>query len=365
MRLNPEPEIKRIPLEEICMTVLGTGLSSSCRAFLSQTPQPPDEKAIDQALDNLFIIGAVEFEGDEAESKGKQKLTALGNHLTRLPVDARLGKLLVFGTIFGCTETALTLAAALSASQPLFVTTFDDQVELKASQKSFQRNETSDFKVLVNVWDAYASSIDPRQYCRKKGLNYNALREIGEAREQFCVLLRDIGLLSKERGLLGIKDDTWSIVHAILNATLYPFVASISERQGKEPFIADKQETLTIHATSVNKSLRTKLPSRWLVFHDKLATSSRVSISTSGFVSSFALLLFGPSLKIHFESRQASIDEWASVGVASKTAVMIQQLRSHLDVVLSSCIGHKRAPEVFDMSMEVIQSVCELLEGQV
>ena len=43
-----------------------------------------------------------------------EELTALGYHLATLPVDVRIGKLILLGAVLGCTERALTLAAALS-----------------------------------------------------------------------------------------------------------------------------------------------------------------------------------------------------------------------------------------------------------
>ena len=49
---------------------------------------------------------------------GAERLTPLGELLTKLPLDARLGKLIVYGLCFGAADEALTLGAVLSARSP-------------------------------------------------------------------------------------------------------------------------------------------------------------------------------------------------------------------------------------------------------
>lgn len=51
-------------------------------------------------------------------------LTALGFHLATLPVEPRVGKMMLYGAIFGCVEPAITIAAAMSCRNP-FVAPFD------------------------------------------------------------------------------------------------------------------------------------------------------------------------------------------------------------------------------------------------
>ena len=56
------------------------------------------------AIDRLKGVGALDSDCD---------LTPLGFHLASLPVDVRVGKLLLFGAIFRCLDASLTIAAAL------------------------------------------------------------------------------------------------------------------------------------------------------------------------------------------------------------------------------------------------------------
>jgi ATP-dependent RNA helicase DHX57 len=44
----------------------------------------------------------------------EDELTPLGFHLAALPVDVRIGKLILFGSIFRCVDAAITIATALA-----------------------------------------------------------------------------------------------------------------------------------------------------------------------------------------------------------------------------------------------------------
>lgn len=107
------PEIMRVPLEELVLQIhlLALGKAGD---FLQEVLQPPPEKAVAAALAALQVLGAL----DEEEC-----LTPLGRHLAQLPMEPRLGKLLVTAAFMGCLSGALTIAACLSYKTP-FLTAF-------------------------------------------------------------------------------------------------------------------------------------------------------------------------------------------------------------------------------------------------
>lgn len=86
--------------------------------YAGSTLEPPNEENINSALIRLQDIGALDRDLD---------LTALGAHLAALPVDVRIGKLMLFGAIFCCIDSALTMAACLSYKNP-FVAPFGKKV---------------------------------------------------------------------------------------------------------------------------------------------------------------------------------------------------------------------------------------------
>ena len=64
--------------------------------FLSEALDPPNKQNISQAVSILREIGACEVT--------TLSLTSLGQHLAALPVNVRIGKMLIYGAIFGCME---------------------------------------------------------------------------------------------------------------------------------------------------------------------------------------------------------------------------------------------------------------------
>ena len=388
MKKTAEPELRRIPLEEVCLTVLASGLAKSCKQFLSETPEPPMDSAVDFALEELRCIGAIKPADDTgAVISSVECLTELGRHLTKLPIDARLGKMLIFGGIFKCLGSALTIAASLSASQSPFATSVLESSLARAAHGSFA-DPLSDFLRLLNVWDAYSVAVSTgsgRRFCQEKYLNYTALREIGEARRQFLDLLCDIGLvsraalgngassraqretlLSSSRYCENDKKDT--VIHCIVCAGLYPNIAKLTnETIGAGRGLVHKTERLSVHSQSVNSKLgtHTSTPSLWLAYHEKLGTGNRVSISTTCFVHPFSLMIFGSSIKVLHTERRVLVDDWIDLGVSAKTGVMFREIREHVDRVLKELYAQETnkcfASTERTVMSQVIDGIVDLL----
>ena len=66
----------------------------------------------------------------------KEALTPLGAHLATLPCDARIGKFILLGAIFGAVDETLTIAATLSSRSP-FVAPFDKRDAADAAKRAF------------------------------------------------------------------------------------------------------------------------------------------------------------------------------------------------------------------------------------
>ncbi|RDX90517.1 DExH-box ATP-dependent RNA helicase DExH5, mitochondrial, partial [Mucuna pruriens] len=108
------PEILRTPLQSLCLQIKSLKLGS-ISDFLSRALQSPEILAVQNAIEYLKIIGAL----DENEN-----LTILGRNLTVLPMEPKLGKMLIFGVIFNCLDPILTIVAGLSVRDP-FLTPLD------------------------------------------------------------------------------------------------------------------------------------------------------------------------------------------------------------------------------------------------
>lgn len=72
MKDQSTPELQRVPLEEVCLTILAGNLSNNCTAFLMQAPQPPPFDSIILALNLLKEVGAIDMVGE------RESLTTMG-----------------------------------------------------------------------------------------------------------------------------------------------------------------------------------------------------------------------------------------------------------------------------------------------
>ena len=129
MAERPEPEIRRVPLEQLCLAVRAMGVRD-ISLFLSRAPTPPEATAVEGAITMLRRMGALD--GDE--------LTSLGQQLAMIPADLRCGKLMVYGAIFGCLDDCVTISAILSTKSP-FLSPADKRAEAKEAKMRFARGD--------------------------------------------------------------------------------------------------------------------------------------------------------------------------------------------------------------------------------
>jgi HrpA-like RNA helicase len=79
--------------------------------LLSQMIDPPPKKNIERGILLLKQLQAL----DQQEN-----VTEIGHFLSAMPVDVRVGKLLLFGILFGCLDSVLTIAAIISLGKTPF-----------------------------------------------------------------------------------------------------------------------------------------------------------------------------------------------------------------------------------------------------
>ena len=87
--------------------------------FLSLVIEPPSLLNFEAALQDLVIFGAVVYNPDKGVCEDTD-ITLVGKFCLSLPLDLKLGRLVLFGIFFGCPFDAITMAAALSMYQDVF-----------------------------------------------------------------------------------------------------------------------------------------------------------------------------------------------------------------------------------------------------
>ncbi|TKD44182.1 ATP-dependent RNA helicase HrpA [Azotobacter chroococcum] len=181
-----DPEILRTNLAAVILQMLHLRLGS-----IEDFPfiEPPDGKAISDGFNLLQELSAVSREG---------QLTPLGRQLARLPVDPRLGRMLLEAAQQGSLEEVLIVASALSVQD---VRERPVERQQAADQAHAQwKDPDSDFAALINLWRGFEeqrqalSANALRSWCRKNFLNYLRLREWRDAHRQLALIVRELKL---------------------------------------------------------------------------------------------------------------------------------------------------------------------------
>ncbi len=133
-----EPEVLRVDLSGSVLQLLCWG-EADVTAFPWLTPPPAH--ALEQALQTLQLLGAIEKDG---------RLTLLGRHMNSLPVQPRLARLLLAGKELGIARQAALAAACLSerdifdrraggAREPVGRDAFTDECDVTRQVVALQR----------------------------------------------------------------------------------------------------------------------------------------------------------------------------------------------------------------------------------
>ncbi|GKV32188.1 hypothetical protein SLEP1_g40810 [Rubroshorea leprosula] len=381
MRPYQVPEMLRMPLVELCLQIKLLNLGH-VKLFLSK-------------------VGAIE---------GNEELTPLGHHLAKLPVDVLIGKMLLYGGIFGCLSPILSISAFLSYKSP-FVYPKDERQNVERAklallsdnpEGSIDSNDSdrqSDHLLMMVTYRKWERILREKgvnaaqQFCNSYFLSSSVMHMIRDMRIQFGTLLADIGFINlpadhqvkgkKKENLDGWFSDNSkpfnfysnhsAVVKAILCAGLYPNVAAteqgiagaalgrvkltnISESKSY-PVWYDGRREVHIHPSSINSSLKAFQHS-FLVFLEKVETN-KVFLRDTTIISPFCILLFGGSINIQHQTGLVMIDQWLKLTAPAQTAVLFKELRSALHSLLKDLI---RKPEnATIVNNEVVRSIVDLL----
>ncbi|KAJ8754471.1 hypothetical protein K2173_005632 [Erythroxylum novogranatense] len=349
------PEILRTPLQELCLQIKSLELGPVA-TFLAKALQPPDPLSVQNAIELLKTVGALD---------DKEDLTPLGRHLCNLPVDPIIGKMLLMGCIFQCLNPALTIAAALAHRDP-FVLPIDRKREADDAKRSFAGDSCSDHIALVKAFEGYKEAKrnrNERAFCWENFLSPVTLKMMEDMRDQFLTLLSDIGFVEKSRGPSAYNQHSHDLemVSAVLCAGLYPNVLQCKRRGKRTAFYSREVGKVDIHPASVNAGVYL-FPLPYMVYSEKVKTTG-IYVRDSTNISDYALLLFGGNLipsktgdgiemlggYLHFSSSKNVLE-------------LIRKLRSELDKLLS----RKIEDPGLDIAVEgtgVVSAVVELLHS--
>lgn len=265
-------------------------------------------------------------------------LTALGYNLATLPVHPRVGKMMIYGALFGVYDSCLTMAAAMTSRSP-FISSFNNRDAVDEAKRSFASDDHISILLAFNQW-RYLRQRDGRKaraFLRENFLSFSSLNNIVQLRKQLEKYMIDIGFSAPSGSFGHISTDSneMHLVRAVIAAGLYPNIIiapkSFPGTAGEAVFRGEKGDVY-LHPCTVAYSSK-ELDSRYCCYHEIVKTS-KVYVRDCTSVSKFSILLFGGSLKIYQSHGVASVDSWLKFRIQAKPATLVKYLRSSMETLL-------------------------------
>src|SRR4051794_31992489 len=181
-----DPEILRTNLASVILQMAALGLGDvEAFGFLD----PPDRRQVRDGVNLLRELNALDEKGD---------LTELGRRLAQLPVDPRLGRMVLEADAHDCADEVIVIAAALSIQDPR-ERPADKQAQADQSHARFA-DESSDFLGYLNLWryvreqQRALGSNAFRRRMKAEYLHYLRIREWQDLVGQLRQAAREVGV---------------------------------------------------------------------------------------------------------------------------------------------------------------------------
>lgn len=357
------PEILRVPLEELCLHIMKCQYGPP-EDFLGRALDPPQPQSVNNAVNLLRKIGACLL--------SDHVLTPLGHHLAALPVNVKIGKMLIYGAILGCLEPIATIAAAITEKSP-FSTPINRKEEANLAKAALSL-ANSDHLTLYNAYLGWKNSQTEgykgeMSYCRKHFLSRTALITIENVKLELMKMMEQAGFCSLRHSTRfklhagTLSRAQISILNAALTAGLYDSVAklvctpSVDVLERVACSVETPQGKAQVHPSSVNRNLQTH---GWLLYQEKVKYT-KIYLRDTTLISPFPMLLFGGDIDIQHRERLITLDGWMHFQAPVRIGVIFKHLRRLLDAVLEKKMEN---PKLTLEDERTIQILLELIKSE-
>ncbi|OAY62181.2 DExH-box ATP-dependent RNA helicase DExH6 isoform X2 [Manihot esculenta] len=225
------PEIRRMPIEELCLQVKLIDPNCKIEDFLRKTLDPPVPETIHNAIIVLQDIGALSVD---------EQLTELGEKLGCLPVHPLTSKMLFFAILMNCLDPALTLACASDYRDPFTLPVLPNEKK-RANAAKFDLASlyggNSDQLAVIAAFECWKNAKGRGQeawFCSQYFISSSTMNMLHGMRKQLQSELIRNGFIQEDVSRYSTNAHDPGILHAVLVAGLYPMVGRfLPPRNGK------------------------------------------------------------------------------------------------------------------------------------
>jgi ATP-dependent helicase HrpA len=254
------PEVLRTNLASVILRMASIGLGEpEDFPFLD----PPDTRLVNDGVRLLQELKAM----DET-----RRVTSLGQKIASLPVDPRLGRMLLAASHHNCLEEMLAITAFLEAQDPRERPT--DAQQQADERHALFADQRSDFVAVLNLWRdfneqaAALSRSQLRKWCREHYLSFVRMREWQELHGQLSEAVRELQLSPRPHAP-GASDRVAASYADLHQAILTGFLGSIGSLDEKREYDGPRGTRFVI-APGTPLAAR---PPKWVVAGSVLETT--------------------------------------------------------------------------------------------
>ena len=317
-----EPEILRTNLAAVIlqMKLLGFG-------EIEDFPfvEPPDSRQIKDGYRVLEEIGAVD---------GLRKITQLGRKLARLPVDPRIGRMLLEAAHTHCLREVLVIASALSVQDPRDRPL--DKRQLADEAHAEFNDEHSDFMGYLKLWTLleeqrrHLTNRKFRELCRQRFLSWTRVQEWHDTHRQLRAQLHELGYRDNE------VDPGYESIHKAVLAGLLSHVGFKSSGQDRDYLGARNTRFMIFPGSGLFEK-----PPKWVVAAELVETTRLYARSVARIQPEWLESLAGHLVKRsysepHWQGRRGQAGAYEKVTLFGLTIVPRRRVNyGPIDPVLS------------------------------
>lgn len=189
--LQELPEVKRLDLAEVVLTLKAAGIDDIQGFPWLEKPEP---KALERAETLLEDLGALHG--------AKKTITDVGRRMLRFPMHPRYARMFLAAQDYGCVRS-VALMAALTQGRNFLLRGVDKRTQ-EARDDLFGAESESDFFLLMRAW-RYADKANYNlDACRRLGIHAQAVRQVGPLFEQFLEIAAAEKLDTTEKRIDGV-----------------------------------------------------------------------------------------------------------------------------------------------------------------
>ncbi|UZJ54871.1 hypothetical protein CBS101457_004191 [Exobasidium rhododendri] len=257
--------MKRENLSNIVMNIKAMNIAGiDVEEVLAEAIEPPAPERVRAAVEQLMLLGALD---------GKKELTSLGQVLAKMPTDAPIAKMCLYGAFFRCLDSTLTLAAILTERSPWVMAEAIRTQAIETKDSWSNPIFRSDALTTLRAFNQFESltkrgpQYEVGKFCSNNFLHRGAMQTILQIKEQLFETMRAEGILNavlsqnaEGRGHRGIRP-VISMPELNIHSTSLPLLTALlamsstpkfAMRIKEKTFRTSQDKTCFLDQSSVN-----------------------------------------------------------------------------------------------------------------